>query len=100
MTDLKVVIALAGILLGGTLPVSAVVASECLESTAGDQSGSQGSEVVGMVVSVTEDEAGQLSVVVQGAPSQGVRVEAASDVKVIAVGGDGSAGTPGASGRK
>ena len=99
MTDLKVVIALAGILLGGTLPASAVP-SECLESAAGDPSGSQGSEVVGMVVSVAEDEAGQLSVVVQGAPSQGVRVEAASDVKVIAVGGDGSAGTPGASGRQ
>src|SRR5688500_18307838 len=98
MTDLKIVIALAGILLGGALPASAV-ASECLESTAADQSGSQGSEVVGMVVSVTEDEAGQLTVVVQGAPSQGVRVEAPSDVKVIAVGGDGSAGTPGASGR-
>ena len=97
MIDVKVIMAIAGIALAGAIPSSAALAgSGCSESTAGRAQGGQGSPVV---VSVTRDASGQLSVVVQGAPSGGVRVDAPPDVKVIAVGGDGAAGAPGASGR-
>jgi hypothetical protein len=95
MIDVRLVMALAGIALAGAYPSSVALAG-CSESAAGRAHGAQGSPVV---VSVTRDASGQLSVVVQGAPSGGVRVEAPPDVKVIAVGGDGAAGTPGASGR-
>ena len=96
MIDVKVVMAIAGIALAGGVPSVALAGAACSESTAGRAQGGQGSPVV---VSVTRDASGQLSVVVQGAPSGGVRVDAPPDVKVIAVGGDGAAGAPGASGR-
>jgi hypothetical protein len=95
MIDVKVMMAIVGIALAGAIPSSVALAG-CSESTAGRVHGAQGSPVV---VSITRDASGQLTVVVQGAPSGRVRVDAPPDVKVIAVGGDGAAGTPGASGR-
>ena len=95
MIDVRLVMAVAGIALVGGFPSSAALAG-CSESTAGRAHGAQGSPVV---VSITRDASGQLTVIVQGAPSGGVRVDAPPDVKVIAVGSDGAAESQGASGR-
>ena len=95
MIGVKLMTAIAGFALAGAFPSSVALAAGCSESTSGRQ-GAQSSPVV---VSITRDANGQLTVIVQGAPSGGVRVDAPPDVKVIAVGGDGAAGAPGASGR-
>ena len=94
MIDVKVMVALAGLVLG-VLPPTVAVAG-CSETASGHQRDGQRPQVV---VSVTRDATGQVQVSVQGPPAVGIRVQAPSDVKVIGVGGDGAAGMPGASGR-